>query len=562
MQQHSAIVADLEAAARFLTGVARGRRSSAVLVQVYSDHDGPWTHEIESLVRTCFPTAVVAGCSSAGAIAAGRAVCGSALLVVISLEHGRIHRVEQAGPDPDGLVDQLDGPDLRGILLLHARIDPNPSVAALAGLGVPIFGGGAALLPTGDRFVFGSERLDSGLIAVAFSGAELAVEAALVHGWAPVGPRMRVTRAERRLLQAIDGAPAVETWRRYLGIGDVGELDFLEFPLLVEREGEQVARTPARALPDGSVQLLGDIHPGEVVRFGYLDLDATARATRAVAAGWAAFAPDTILAFSGASRRLTLEADAAMETHPYDALAPTAGVFLYGEVTAEGAVNGAEVVVAFREGPARPRPPRVVPVPADRRRARHLQVTSRLLHLASTLAGELEEANRALAELATHDALTGLLNRRALEERLEQETRRSARHGYPIGVVLFDLDHFKAINDSRGHAAGDHALQVVAAAVEDAVRGSDAVFRYGGEEFVVLLPDTPIEGAVAVAEHLRDVIRNIVLAFEGRALPSLSASFGVAGCPAHGRDVDSLLRAADAAVYLAKSRGRDRVEVG
>jgi diguanylate cyclase (GGDEF)-like protein len=161
------------------------------------------------------------------------------------------------------------------------------------------------------------------------------------------------------------------------------------------------------------------------------------------------------------------------------------------------------------------------------------------------------------AALAGLDPLTGLPNRRAFDARLADEVARAHRTGRPLSLVLLDLDRFKRINDQHGHDTGDQVLASVGEAINHAVRASDFPGRAGGEEFLVVLPDTTTDGAVVLAEKLRASIRTIEVA--GLERP-VSASFGVATFPIDAADTDSLLRIADRALYLAKHNGRDRVE--
>lgn len=169
---------------------------------------------------------------------------------------------------------------------------------------------------------------------------------------------------------------------------------------------------------------------------------------------------------------------------------------------------------------------------------------------------------RLYAELearAMTDQLTGLLNTRWLEEVGEREFAQSARSGEGIGVVLLDLDHFKAVNDSGGHAAGDQVLRDVARALRGVVRTGDAAVRLGGEEFLLLLRASDDRGALRVAEAVRDALLE-VWAPTGAA-GMVTASLGVAVFPEHGATLDQLVRAADAAMYVAKAQGRDRIQL-
>ena len=157
-----------------------------------------------------------------------------------------------------------------------------------------------------------------------------------------------------------------------------------------------------------------------------------------------------------------------------------------------------------------------------------------------------------LGDLAIHDSLTGALNRGAFEQRLEAELARTARTGAPLGLVVLDVDHFKRINDSQGHAAGDRALRALSRAVTNAKRRSDVFGRVGGEEFAVALPDTGAEGATWFAEKLRESLRAAVGG-------GLTVSLGVTDTETAGRTVRGMLHSADVALYAAKRAGRDRV---
>lgn len=167
--------------------------------------------------------------------------------------------------------------------------------------------------------------------------------------------------------------------------------------------------------------------------------------------------------------------------------------------------------------------------------------------------------NRAAAGIpASVDPLTGLPNSRAVRDTLKRMAAQAGRTITPLSVILFDLDHFKRINENFGHDRGDDALAAVGEMLTSDVRSSDYAGRYGGEEFIVLLPDTDREGALVLSEKLRRAVENIMLpGIEGR----LSASFGVASLPADGGDGDALVRLADRALHAAKAAGRNRVEV-
>ncbi len=166
-----------------------------------------------------------------------------------------------------------------------------------------------------------------------------------------------------------------------------------------------------------------------------------------------------------------------------------------------------------------------------------------------------------LRRLARRDALTGLLNRRAMDDLLADEAHRAHRLGSSFSVLMIDVDHFKAINDRDGHAAGDRALQHLASLLSGQMRDIDRVGRYGGEEFVALLPGTALDEAAALAERLRERVDTVPLSWEDNLL-RLSVSIGVAQWRGEGDSEQALLARADAALYRAKARGRNLVERG
>ncbi len=172
---------------------------------------------------------------------------------------------------------------------------------------------------------------------------------------------------------------------------------------------------------------------------------------------------------------------------------------------------------------------------------------------------QLEQLVEEIHRLSMTDALTGAYNRRSIDERLPSEVERAHRYGRELSVLFVDLDHFKQINDSHGHPAGDVVLRHMAASVREQLRGGvDWIARYGGEEFLVVLPETPLESAVATAERLRERVAAEVIEVEGGLRLGITSSFGVTSCR-EGDDSAALLARADALLYEAKLGGRNRV---
>jgi diguanylate cyclase (GGDEF)-like protein len=184
---------------------------------------------------------------------------------------------------------------------------------------------------------------------------------------------------------------------------------------------------------------------------------------------------------------------------------------------------------------------------------------ARLVESFNTMAERVRAHDAALQKLAVHDELTGLENRRAFFARLDGELKRVGRYHHPLALMMLDIDHFKAVNDTYGHAAGDAVLRRLAEIMEKNIRPFDQVARYGGEEFVILVPETTIEGALAGAERLRMAVADTPFHIEQGKTIDVTVSIGVAACPRDADTGEGLIKAADDSLYQAKRGGRNRV---
>jgi diguanylate cyclase (GGDEF)-like protein len=197
----------------------------------------------------------------------------------------------------------------------------------------------------------------------------------------------------------------------------------------------------------------------------------------------------------------------------------------------------------------------------------HPQLSESDLSLKNTFTGQigLSIANirlrEALRSQSILDPLTGLFNRRYLEEALEREIRRGVRSSQSLGVMMLDLDHFKSFNDTYGHDAGDAVLREAGVFLKQCVRAEDVVCRFGGEEFVIILPLADASVTYARAERIRSKFHDLTVLYNGKSLGLVTMSIGIAALPEHGEGSKALLDAADSALYRAKREGRDRVVV-
>ena len=189
---------------------------------------------------------------------------------------------------------------------------------------------------------------------------------------------------------------------------------------------------------------------------------------------------------------------------------------------------------------------------------RQLRRLEKLARISDRYQNSLRELSEALKDAALRDPLTGLGNRRFLMERIKEESERASRKEVPYSLVILDVDHFKSINDQFGHEAGDTALSRIAHAIQDAIREYDLCGRWGGEEFLILLPETPLEFARQVTERVRQSIEELDFAFLEHGSPRITASLGLT-LHHPGEAYSETLNRADSALLQAKSAGRNRI---
>jgi diguanylate cyclase (GGDEF)-like protein len=194
-------------------------------------------------------------------------------------------------------------------------------------------------------------------------------------------------------------------------------------------------------------------------------------------------------------------------------------------------------------------------------------VIDRVKHVAVSIGDNISLAlaniklRETLRHQVIHDPLTGLFNRRYMGETFKREIARLRRKKAPLGVIMMDLDHFKRFNDTYGHEAGDSLLESLGKFLERQVRQEDIPCRYGGEEFVLILPEASLDVTQKRAEEIRQGVSQLQVSHRGKVLEMITLSLGVAIFPEHGANEDDLLRAADNAMYQAKAAGRNRVMV-
>ena len=434
---------------------------------------------------------------------------------------------------------------------------------------IPIWGGGAFGDNVFTAYVFekGEALNTHGIVLAMMGGEDFHIMNSYVIGWRRLGSALKVTRAEGKVLQELDGMPAYQIYHHYLRIPNDEHIFYnaLEFPFAVDHENRILLRHALSCREDGSLDMSTDIPEGSVVHLTYGDPDTIMQNVSRCAEQIRNFAPEVISIFDCFGRKTFWSGtEGSRETRPLHMIAPTYGFCTAGEVIRwMGSMdhhNLSLVVAAMREGGPMERE-----IPAAQEEIKQnessMSMVSRLVNFINTATAEVIEANGRLSIMAITDRLTKLYNRGEIQRRITE--RIEANGADPVGesatsIIMIDLDDFKQINDTYGHNEGDHVLVAVSAEIKAALEalGIDAAGgRWGGEEFMIMLPGMSLDAATAFAESLRARIGALRYPLCG----SETASFGVAQAMP-GEAVDPLILRADVALYVAKKLGKNCVQ--
>ncbi|MCR5558880.1 MAG: GGDEF domain-containing protein [Schwartzia sp.] len=407
------------------------------------------------------------------------------------------------------------------------------------------------------------EWTTKGFLLLLFSGEDLNIQVGSYIGWKPLGREVTITGLKNRsTVSSFDNKPAISLYEKYLGI--VPEKDFyrplITFPIIVRRDGHKITRVAYAYEQDGSIRFSGDCRIGERAHLAYGDPLSMRKHLHQLFAEVHSFAPQGILIYSCIVRRLYLKKEVNNELSPFAKIAPTAGAYSFGEIrrydgyTNVHLMNSALMTIAFREGEKPASMPIDIP-PMENTMSEHLSLISGLANFVRVTNKELEQANKELRYLANTDRLTNLLNRGATETSLKEILEGCRRNPEKeTGVLMLDLDYFKKVNDTFGHEEGDRVLRKASRIMQASVRHSDPVGRWGGEEFMIILPDCSLETTVKIAETIRRNIRTIILPDKNRMTASIGAT-----AASSSDTIDSLYTRLDTLLYEAKKNGRNRV---
>lgn len=437
----------------------------------------------------------------------------------------------------------------------------------------PVFGGGAGVYNSEDiPLIFSSNGgISYGIVAVVFVGKDTHIFTRAFSGWRPLSKEMTITDVDGTLLKKVDGQCAFDIYSKYLNIqNDKNFFDnVLEFPLLLERDENSIVRAPFFADENGCIGFAADLQVGEKFHIGYGDPATIIKKAQAIQEDMLRFSPEVIFLHACVCRRFLMQNEVNHETYPYNSIAPTFGFYTSGEFYSHAnkieLLNSSIVAVGIREGSITQLSSRMedtvtdesLPVEnADPYSNKHNLLISRLLHFINAVSSELEQANRELTRMVGIDKLTQIYNRFKLDDILQSEINRSERYNTCFSIILMDVDYFKQINDNYGHLAGDTVLIQLACILKENVRQTDAFGRWGGDEFLIILPETNLAQAALVSKKIRKVIS---LQFFSIA-KQVTCSFGVTQY-IKDDNRDDILARSDRALYQAKNSSRDAVAI-
>lgn len=509
-----------------------------------------------------FPRAAIAGLTTAGGIEDGQMNTGKTILSFMAFDESPVE------------VLHYNMKDLRAVEILETQLTGNvePFLDAISALppSVAIFGGGA---DTDDlnqpSYIFDKEAImNEGFVIMLFRGT-VKVLTRSVLGWQPLGRQVTITAMDGNMVIKELDHIAVNFYEKYLKIDPSVDFDkkTLSFPLVVEKDGVELARLPMSCRKDGSLVFNIALHVGDKLRMAYGDPNEIINGSRRVLGRIRDFGPQGMLLFSCVVRRYYLKDDVNQILSAYERITPAAGGYTRGEIDRiEGHVytmNMNLVSAAFREE-TKDHKRTIADITGDPSHMENdpalnlddfLSTVQCLVSFITVTSKELSDAYQKLAFVAGHDSLTDLLNRGRIEWVLRHLIEDTNKTHHTFSAIMIDIDSFKHINDTYGHSVGEDVLIRLADIMKSGVCPTDYAGRWGGDEFVILLPDTDIDQSEEVADRMRRNFAEADILPDGKAV---TASFGVT-TSYEGETLESFYRRMDSALYTAKGAGKNQV---
>lgn len=545
-------------------------RKHHILISIYTHWNKPETiREMTRLFCDAFPEAEIAGMTTAGGIENGRMHLRQTIVTIQFFEKSDVHaaiydfsKESMSALGERALADCQKEKDLSAVLLFLTQqyYDFEPFLAALDKLSkdIPICGGYAhTYLQEDGIYVFTKDAiLSRGILLITYAGA-VQVLTESVMGWQPLGRTLTITAMDGPLvIRSLDHEPAAYFYQKYLHSTDFEKSQLL-FPLVRNAHQFRLAVLPLDAKSNGALQTNVFSHVGDQVQMAYGDPDQVILSSHKALVHIERFAPEGMLLLSCVTRRYFLKEDVNQILSAYSDFCVAPGGYVNGElIRIEGktqTTNMTLVSISFREGEAPIRnTPKKHHTPVVLGEA--LSTVQRLATFITETTKELAETQKQLSFAASHDSFTGLLNRGSIEKMLCHCHEDASARQLAFSALMIDLDTFKHINDTFGHNKGDEVIREVAAIMKRMIRPTDFAGRWGGDEFVIILPGTTLANACIVASRLQQ-------AFQTIQLPDHSFLTASIGCTTASPDEteQTFYKRMDDALYLAKEGGRNRI---
>ncbi len=556
-----------------------------LLFQIFSGSmDRDEADRIAEELETQFPGACYVGCSTCGSIVHGD-LCSTTYSVTCTVFESdfakiAVRQYHLAEENVDRVIQEVadfaNGNLWVKAIMLYTTVWETSMSSLCQNLDlvrgdVKILGGGAfnEAIDSSSSFVFsnGVRAADNSIAFAFIGGEEFSINTRYISGWKPLGKEMEITGASGNILHEIEGVSAFETYRRYLKIENDDNFLYntLEFPYMIRTNGIEILRHPQQCQEDGSLVMASDVETASKLRLAYGDPVAIMENVFKNVQEIRREKPDVIAIFSCAGRKSFWgDAEIGNETRAFETIAPSAGFYTLSEFLRTGEHvnqhNLTLVIGSMKETIAGKTKKEAVSEAASPGSQRRISTVERLANFIEEATRELEAANeqlsdmnQKLSDMAITDGMTHLYNRSEIQRRISEAE--DSQNGVDASVIMLDIDDFKKVNDTYGHKEGDLVICTLASLMKECTAGykSASTGRWGGEEFMIFLPETSEETALKIAES----IRRKFTAVEFSDHRHNSVSIGVTH--RHGdEDGDSLVMRADRALYQAKRSGKNR----
>lgn len=403
--------------------------------------------------------------------------------------------------------------------------------------------------------------LYDGVVGVALNYNNLKIFTDYSFDWQAIGKKLTITHVIGNRVFTIEDKTAVESYNYYLGeevskrLPKVG----IEFPLIIQDNNLDIARAVIGKRDDGSLIFAGNLKIGDKVRFGCADFDSIFNETQKHVDKLIGNCVESIFIYSCMARRRFIPEVIEAETLVYNKIAPSSGFYTYGEFFSSGKnkllLNQSMTVLALSESSVTNH--KKVMFESLKHSKLTLQALSHLINISTK---ELDILQNKLEFQNQTDHLTRLYNRRYFSEISNNLFKIAQRDNKALSIVMLDIDKFKNINDTYGHSIGDKVIIKLAKTLIRIKRDSDIACRYGGEEFIMLLPNTPLIGATSYSEKIRKKVEDTTIEIDEKITITFTISIGVSQINFNNdKNIEAVINRADEALYKAKNEGRNQV---